>query len=157
MLYFNYHIQSLSGYIWMCMDVDMCNGVQWRQKEVSWARGAQTGMICGHGWPGNFPTHHVLTRTTKKIEKRATTTQSMNQGPHNACTQPNQKQKWINNNTKLAQSIKIDTLSFFSKKHGSISELKNSFANFLGVLTLRCRYALLLHCIRAECSRNMGP
>ena len=55
--------------------------------------GAQTGMIFGHGWPGNFPTHHVLTRTTKKIEKRATTTQRMNQGPHNACTQPNQKQK----------------------------------------------------------------
>ena len=42
------------------------------------------------------------------------------------------------------------------KRNALFSELKNCFAKFIHVSTLRYRYGLCLRCIGAACSHNMG-
>ena len=72
-------------------------------------------MIWGPGWPGNFPEHHVRAHFAQKSAKRVAITQNMNQDPHNACKQLNQRQTRPISTTKLVQSINIVTCIFWRK------------------------------------------
>ena len=49
--------------------------------------GAYAGTICGPGWPGNFPAHHVKMHFVKKSLKRTASTQNMKQAPHKSYPQ----------------------------------------------------------------------
>ena len=80
-------------------------------------------MICGSGWPGNFPGHHVLTCMTQKNEIWIKSTQHMCQGPQNTCMQLNQKQTLPKSITKLAQTINSDTCNFLQKHSDTNSGL----------------------------------
>ena len=63
--------------------------------------------------------YHALTCMTQKNEKRATSTQRMDQGPHNTCIQLKQKQKRPRIIIKLAQTINSDTCNFWQKHNNN--------------------------------------
>ena len=114
-----------------------------------------------HAWfvvPGGreISRHHVRTHFAKKSAKRETSTQNMNQPPHKLCIQPNKSNQEPTIPKNSSKREKYTDSKKMCWKSDPFSELKNCFAKFIHVSTLRYRYGLCLRCIGAACPHNMG-